>query len=185
MSQSASYPLQLELPADPRIVRWRPFLPLERKSLPSGRRNMLMSSGPTPRIKPWHSGGVKRPIRAALRRLTQVTRPLAMRSAGTETSGTSIVRHVGRRSGRTYQTPVVAAEHDENVLIALPYGEGTDWAKNVLASGKATVVTQGRTYGVDQPQVIPMTDATTYFGPKEQKLHRRFAVDTCLRVHRV
>ena len=108
-----------------------------------------------------------------------------MRSAGTEQSGTSIVRHVGRRSGRAYETPVVAAEHDDNFLIALPYGERTDWMKNVLASGKATVVTHGRTYGVDQPQVIPMTGATSYFGPKEQKLHRRFAVDTCLRVHRV
>ena len=30
-----------------------------------------------------------------------------------------------------------------------------------------------------------MTEATRYFGPKEQKLHRRFAVETCLQVHRV
>jgi deazaflavin-dependent oxidoreductase (nitroreductase family) len=108
-----------------------------------------------------------------------------MRSAGTEQSSTSIVRHVGRRSGRTYETPVVAVEHDDGFLIALPYGERTDWMKNVLASGKANVATHGRTYGVDQPQVIPMNEATKYFGPKEQKLHRRFAVNTCLRVHRM
>jgi deazaflavin-dependent oxidoreductase (nitroreductase family) len=127
---------------------------------------------------------MKGPIQTALRRLTRVTRPLAMRSAGTEKSRTSIVRHVGRRSGRTYETPVMAVEHDDDVLIALPYGERTDWMKNVLASGKATVVTHGRTYGVDQPEVIPMAEATRYFGPKEQKLHRRFAVGTCLRVHR-
>ena len=127
---------------------------------------------------------MKGPIQKALRRLTRVTRPLAMRSAGTEKSRTSIVRHVGRRSGRTYETPVVAVEHDDSFLIALPYGERTDWVKNVLASGKATVVTHGRTYAVDQPQVIPMTEATRYFGPKEQKLHRRFGVDTCLRVDR-
>ncbi len=128
---------------------------------------------------------MKGPMQTALRRLTRATRPLAMRSAGTEKSRTSIVRHVGRRSGRTYETPVVAVEHDDSFLIAIPYGERTDWVKNVLASGKATVVTHGRTYGVDQPQVIPMTEATSYFGPKEQKLHRRFAVDTCLRVHRM
>jgi deazaflavin-dependent oxidoreductase (nitroreductase family) len=106
-----------------------------------------------------------------------------MRSAGTEKSNTSVIRHVGRRSGRTYETPVVAVEHDDSFLIAIPYGGRTDWAKNVLASGKATVVTHGQTYGVDQPQVIPMTEATRYFGAKEQKLHRRFAVDTCLQVH--
>jgi len=106
-----------------------------------------------------------------------------MRSAGTEKSSTSIVRHVGRHSGRSYETPVVAVEHDDSFFIALPYGERTDWMKNVLASGTATVVTHGRTYGVDQPKVVPMAEATMYFGPKEQKLHRRFAVDTCLRVH--
>ena len=40
-------------------------------------------------------------------------------------------------------------------------------------------------YEADHPQVIPMADATQYFRPKEQKLHRRFAVDTCLQVHRI
>lgn len=124
-------------------------------------------------------------IQRALRRFTQATRPLAMRSAGTERSGTSVVRHVGRRSGRSYETPVVAVEHDDSLLIALPYGERTDWMKNVLASGTATVVTRGQAYDVDRPDVIPMTDATRYFRPKEQKLHRRFAVETCFRVYRV
>jgi deazaflavin-dependent oxidoreductase (nitroreductase family) len=128
---------------------------------------------------------MKGSIQAALRKLTQMTRPLAMRSAGKEQSSTSVVRHVGRRSGRSYETPVVTVEHDNSFLIALPYGERTDWMKNVLASEKASVVTHGRTYEVDEPQVIPMAEATGYFGPKEQKLHRRFAVDTCLRVHRI
>jgi deazaflavin-dependent oxidoreductase (nitroreductase family) len=120
---------------------------------------------------------------AILRRLTQVTRPLAMRSAGTETSDKSIVRHVGRRSGRAYETPVVAIEHDDGFLIALPYGQRTDWVKNVVADGVASVVSHGQTYRVDHPQVIPMAEATTFFGTKEQKLHRRFAVATCLQVH--
>ena len=79
----------------------------------------------------------------------------------------------------------MAVEHHDCLLIAIPYGERTDWMKNVIASGQATVVAHGRTYEVDQPLVIPMAEATRYFGPKEQKLHRRFAVDTCLRVHRM
>ena len=127
---------------------------------------------------------MKGSTQAVLRRLTKVTRPLALRSAGTEKSNTSIVRHVGRRSGRTYETPVVAVDHDDSILIALPYGDRTDWMKNVVADGKASVVNQGRTYRVDQPQVIPMAEATRHFGQKEQRLHRRFAVATCLRVRR-
>ena len=76
-----------------------------------------------------------------MRWLTHVTRPLAMRNAGKERSGTAVVRHVGRRSGRAYETPVVEVEHDDSFLIALPYGERTDWLRNVLATGSATSVT--------------------------------------------
>lgn len=124
-------------------------------------------------------------FQATLRRITQATRPIAMRSAGTERSTTSIIRHVGRRSGRTYETPVVAVAHDDSFLIAIPYGERTDWTKNVLASGKATIVSRGQSFEVERPRVVPMNEATGYFGLKEQKLHRRFAVDTCLQVDRV
>lgn len=108
-----------------------------------------------------------------------------MRTAGKEESPTSFVRHVGRRSGRTYETPVVAVGHDESFLIALPYGDRTDWMKNVLAGGAATVVSHGQMYEVDHPLVLPMGQATAYFAPKEQKLHRRFHVETCLQLHRV
>jgi deazaflavin-dependent oxidoreductase (nitroreductase family) len=125
------------------------------------------------------------PVRSALRWLTRVTRPLALRSAGKQGSGTSVVRHVGRRSGRPYQTPVVAVEHDDGFLIALPYGERTDWLKNVLARGSATVVSGGRSYEVDEPEVIPMAEATGYFGPREQRMHRQFGVGSALRVRRV
>jgi deazaflavin-dependent oxidoreductase (nitroreductase family) len=115
--------------------------------------------------------------------LTRATRPLALRSAGKAGSSTSVVRHVGRRSGRTFETPVVAARRDDGFLIALPYGERTDWLKNVLAGGSATIVTNGHSYEVDRPEIIPMAEATGYFRPREQRMHRRFHVDSALRVH--
>ena len=102
--------------------------------------------------------------------------------AGTERSNTSVVRHVGRRSGRTYDTPVVAAQHDDSFLIALPYGERTDWLKNVLSKGSAAIVTNGHIYQVDQPEIIPMAEATGYFRPREQRMHQQFHVDTALQV---
>jgi deazaflavin-dependent oxidoreductase (nitroreductase family) len=122
-------------------------------------------------------------LQNALRMVTRATRPLALRSAGKEGSGTSVVRHVGRRSGRTYETPVVAVQHDDRFLIALPYGKRTDWLKNVLDSGSATIVTNGHTYEVDRPEVIPMAEATAYFRPREQRMHRQFHVDAALQVH--
>ena len=128
---------------------------------------------------------MKGPIQAGLRQLTKITRPLALRSAGKQGSSTSVVRHVGRKTGRSYETPIVAVEHDGSVYIALPYGERTDWLKNVLATDSATIVTGGARYDVDRPEVIPMAQATRFFGAKEQRLHRRFGVDTCLQLHRI
>jgi len=127
---------------------------------------------------------MKGPIRNAMRQLTRAMRPLALRSAGKEGSANSVISHVGRRSGRVYRTPVVAIAHDHDFLIALPYEERTDWLKNVLAKGSATLITGGKTYQVDRPEVIPMAEATTYFGPKEQRLHKRFHVGSALRLRR-
>jgi len=123
------------------------------------------------------------PIQNALRLFTRAMRPLALRSAGKEGSNTSVVRHVGRRSGRKYETPVTVAQHDDSFLIALPYGERTDWLKNVLDKGSATIVSNGHAYEVDQPEVIPMAEASAYFRPKEQRMHRQFHVDSALQVH--
>jgi deazaflavin-dependent oxidoreductase (nitroreductase family) len=109
-------------------------------------------------------------------------RPLALRSAGRKGNATSVIRHVGRRSGQTYQTPVVVARHDDSFLIALPYGERSDWLKNVLAAGSATITDDGRSYEVDRPEVIPMAEATAYFRPREQRMQRRFHVETALQV---
>lgn len=127
-------------------------------------------------------GEMRGPVQNALRLFTRAMRPLALRSAGKEGSGTSVVRHVGRRSGRTYETPVIAARHDGHFLIALPYGKRTDWLKNVLDKGSAAIVASGHAYEVDRPEVIPMAEATAYFRPREQRMHRQFHVESALKV---
>jgi len=126
---------------------------------------------------------MRRSVQNTLRLFTRVMRPLALRSAGKEGSRTTIVRHVGRRSGLAYETPVIAVQHDDSFLIALPYGGRTDWLKNVLAKGSATLVADGHAYEVDRPEVVPIAEATTYFPRREQRMHRQFHVSTALEVH--
>jgi hypothetical protein len=53
----------------------------------------------------------------------------------------------------------------ESFLIALSYGERTDWLNNVLDKGSAAIVTNGHTYEVDRPEVIPIAEATACFRP--------------------
>ena len=119
-----------------------------------------------------------------MRKLTRVMRPIALKSAGKTESNTSVVHHVGRRSGKTFDTPVVAVEHEDCFFVALPYGERTDWLRNVLSKGKAEITTHGKRYSVDRPEVVPISQATLYFRPKEQRLQRRFGVKSALQVRR-
>lgn len=111
--------------------------------------------------------------------------PHQMKTAGTPGAYASVIRHVGRKTGRPYETPVVPFATRDGFVIALPYGPGTDWIKNVLATGSATIVTEGETWLVDRPELVPTSVATPYLPAKEQRGLRRFAVDRCLRVRRV
>jgi deazaflavin-dependent oxidoreductase (nitroreductase family) len=120
-----------------------------------------------------------------VRRTSRAMKPLALRSAGTPGAYASVVRHVGRTTGRMYETPIGAVATGDGFVIALPYGPNTDWLKNVMASGSAVIVDEGTTYDVDRPQVVPMADAGHHFSPQDQRAHRMFRVDQCLRVRRV
>lgn len=110
---------------------------------------------------------------------------VALRSAGEPGAGASIIRHSGRTSGTIYETPIAAVGMDESFLIALPYGLGSNWLRNVLAAGNATLVHEGETFQLDQPEMIPMSAVETAFEPKEQRMHSIFNVTQVLRLHRV
>ena len=47
----------------------------------------------------------------------------------------AIVTHVGRHSGRRYETPLMLFRRDGEVAIAMTYGPDTEWAKNIIAAG--------------------------------------------------
>ena len=52
-----------------------------------------------------------------------------MGDAESPDSTRTVVRHVGRRSGKSYETPVDAFDTDRGtLLVALPYGPDTDWS---------------------------------------------------------
>ena len=68
--------------------------------------------------------------------------------------GFGVVTHVGRRSGREYRTPVNVVRHDGRYVIALTYGSGADWVRNVTAEGACGLVTRGRHYRLSDPQIV-------------------------------
>ena len=71
--------------------------------------------------------------------------------------GFALVRHVGRRSGRRYETPVNAFRVDSGFVFALTYGK-TDWVKNVLEHDGCEIRTRCRDIDLVEPVIV--TDAT-------------------------
>ena len=68
--------------------------------------------------------------------------------------GFAVVEHVGRRSGRPYRTPVNLFHDGERYVIALTYGQQSEWVQNVLAAGGCTVRTRGKRITVGSPDVF-------------------------------
>ena len=114
-----------------------------------------------------------------------IINPRARKTAGTPGATASIVRHTGRRSGKTYETPVGPFPTDDGFVIMLPYGTRSDWLKNVLASGSATIVREGQAYLVDRPELLPIEAAAAFVPDGERRNLRLFNVDQCVRLHRV
>jgi hypothetical protein len=69
------------------------------------------------------------------------------------------LEHVGRKSGTTYFTPIHPTIHDDVVLIPAPLGVGSQWARNVLESGRARLQFHETLYELDQPELITVTEA--------------------------
>ncbi len=65
-----------------------------------------------------------------------------------------LIRHVGRKSGTPYETPVWAFRQPDGFLIALTYGPGTDWLRNVQASGSCEGLYGGTVYTLTEPRVV-------------------------------
>jgi deazaflavin-dependent oxidoreductase (nitroreductase family) len=126
------------------------------------------------------------PVLRLVRRVNRsVSNPIQMRSAGRPGAYASIIHHRGRISGQRYETPVGAEATDDGFVIALPYGTTTDWLKNLLADGTATIVNEGETFEVDQPEVRPLASEIARFPTADQRNLRRFRVEQCVRVRRV
>ena len=64
----------------------------------------------------------------------------------------AVILHRGRRSGREYRTPLFAFRRDRTLVIALLYGEESDWLRNLRNGGH--VIRAGRTYVVGPPEVV-------------------------------
>ena len=125
-------------------------------------------------------------VRVVLRPMTRLN-PLIARLAGRRNFRmAALVRHVGRRSGRTYQTPVSARRTGHVVIIALTFGNQSDWSRNVRAAGGCSIRLDGNEYIATAPEFLSRQEARpdirSAFSPVERASLRLLGIRQFLRL---
>ena len=97
----------------------------------------------------------------------------------------SLLTHTGRKSGRTYQTPVSAYPYGDGFVLALLYGDAAevDWCRNIMTAGKCTLKTGGVEYLLEKPEVIPASQGLIAFPRLFRLLYRAEGIQQCLWLH--
>lgn len=123
-----------------------------------------------------------RPLVDAVRRFNKaVLNPAMMKLAGSAHWYASVIHHQGRRSGRSYATPVVVEQAGNRFYIPLPYGV-TDWSANVTAAGRCTIEHRGKLYHAEAPTIVPFEQAAPLISARIARSLRLYNVRSFLRL---
>lgn len=116
---------------------------------------------------------------SAILALTRVFNRFSILVAGTRVFPLyGVIEHRGRRSGKVFRTPVVVKPTDDGFIVPMPYGERTDWYRNLLAAGGGVIRWNGREYQVHEPEVIRDAPTTApSFNAFERAMMRRFDIN--------
>src|ERR671936_845030 len=115
--------------------------------------------------------------------LTRAFNRFSMLFAGTRLMPLyGVLEHRGRRSGKVFRTPVVVRPTSDGFIVKKPWGETTDWYRNVRAAGGCSIRWKGRTYTLTQPKVLDAASAESAFGGFQRSAMQRFGIQRVLRL---
>lgn len=121
-----------------------------------------------------------------IKAFARVFNPLARPLAGSGLIPVwGVVRHTGRRSGRAFATPVALAATRDGFFVPLPWGDRTDWCRNLVAAGGGAIRYRGREYPVRDPEVVSAALATPAFPRLLRPIIPVVGIKTFLHLRRV
>lgn len=77
----------------------------------------------------------------------------------------ALLRHVGRRSGKVYEIPIMVWPVKDGFVIALTYGSQVDWLRNLQAAGQGSLMWHKRRYALQRPEFIDAKVALPALAP--------------------
>ena len=121
--------------------------------------------------------------RSAMFAASRIVNPLVVRLAGTPLLPLyGVITHRGRRSGKVFHTPVVVRPTPGGFIVPMPWGETTDWYRNIRAAGGCEIRWKGRTYVMVDPQVLNAEEALSAFSGPTRAGMRRFGIKQVMKV---
>ena len=138
-------------------------------------------SAATPKTSP-AQGHTPAP-RSAFLGLTRVFNKLVLPLAGTRWMPLyGVLEHRGRRSGKLFRTPVVVRRTPHGFVVPMPWGETTDWCRNVRAAGGCRIGWKDRDYLLTDPEVMQTADAGAAFGDFQRRMMQRFKIQQVMQL---
>ena len=116
-------------------------------------------------------------------RVKRVANRIFLKISGKRFRAYSIVRHVGRSSGREYRNPVSAYPLGDGFVIPVLYGTQSHWVRNVMTAGEFTLRTKGRDYRLRRPEIIPSAEALAALPPLQRGITRFQKIQDFLWAH--
>jgi deazaflavin-dependent oxidoreductase (nitroreductase family) len=104
--------------------------------------------------------------------LKHTLNPLTLRMARGGRGPFSIVTTVGRKSGKTYQTPIIVQPTEGGFMIELTYGDQVQWYKNVRAAGRCTITCRTVEYAVVGFESVDAATGIAAFSPAQRRILR-------------
>lgn len=93
-----------------------------------------------------------------------------------------VLEHRGRRSGRTYRTPLAAIRDGDGFVLPLAFGEGAGWFRNLSAAGSAQLRWRGRDYELNDPVVIGWEEGSAALNPVQRLFAPAFGARSFVRL---
>ena len=126
-------------------------------------------------------------VRLVMSPLSKILNPAVAKLAGRRFFATvAAIHHAGRRSGKSYVTPVGARVNGEVAIIPLTFCNQSDWVRNVRAAGNCWIRAIGKHHHAVRPEILNWADAKPLvcatFNPLERMVFRALGIRQFMRL---
>ena len=126
-------------------------------------------------------------VRAVMRPMTKKLNPVIGKFAGGKHFHMAAeMKHLGRRSGKAYVTPVSARLLGDMALVPLTFGNESDWVRNVRAAAGCALRIGGADYIATKPELLNRSEAKpltrSAFGPSQRVMFRVLGIKQFMRL---